>query len=171
MSNAAEDRNNVLQAANLYLRGSPRDHFFNCARAGTFLQALETPPPQPPLNAFGAVPYLTLSGVSQSHAWVQLRSRAELLRAARAPPLAGPGGRPPAVCTPGVRGNAPGALASRPGLGLDDAPGEGYEAARSDSNTSGPRPESDSESLAPRAGAWQCPATVDRPGRPRPGLH
>jgi hypothetical protein len=44
--NVAENHNDALQAANLYLRGSPRDHFLNCARAGTFSQAsgFETTP-------------------------------------------------------------------------------------------------------------------------------
>ena len=36
----------MLQAADLFIRGSPRDHFFNCARAGTFSQAFETAPCQ-----------------------------------------------------------------------------------------------------------------------------
>jgi hypothetical protein len=46
--NVAENHNDVLQAANLLIRGSPRDHFFNCARAGTFSQAfqVETKPCQ-----------------------------------------------------------------------------------------------------------------------------
>ncbi len=37
-----------LQAANLFIRGSPRlgGHCFNCARAGTFVQASETTPCQ-----------------------------------------------------------------------------------------------------------------------------
>jgi hypothetical protein len=35
-TNVAENHNDVLQTANLFIRGSPRDHFFNCARAGTF---------------------------------------------------------------------------------------------------------------------------------------
>jgi hypothetical protein len=46
--NVAENHNDVLQAAtsNLLIRGSPRDrdHFFNCARAGTCSQAFETAP-------------------------------------------------------------------------------------------------------------------------------
>ena len=41
-TNVAENHNDVLQAANLFIRGSPRDHFFNCAIAGTFSQAFET---------------------------------------------------------------------------------------------------------------------------------
>ncbi len=44
--NVAENHNDVLQAANLCIRGSPRDHFINCARAGTFSQAFETAPRQ-----------------------------------------------------------------------------------------------------------------------------
>jgi hypothetical protein len=32
-TNVAENHNDVLQTANLLIRGSPRDHFFNCARA------------------------------------------------------------------------------------------------------------------------------------------
>jgi hypothetical protein len=47
-TNVAENHNDVLQAANfkLFIRGSPRDHFFNCARAGTFSRAFETAPCQ-----------------------------------------------------------------------------------------------------------------------------
>jgi hypothetical protein len=50
-TNVAKNHNDVLQAANLFIRGSPRDpgHFFNrrdCARAGTFSQAFETTPCQ-----------------------------------------------------------------------------------------------------------------------------
>jgi hypothetical protein len=51
-TNVAENHNDVLQAATLFImiiRGSPRDHFFNCtllARAGTFSQAFETTPCQ-----------------------------------------------------------------------------------------------------------------------------
>ncbi len=42
----AENHNDVPQTANLFIRGSPRDHFFNCTRAGTFSQAFETKPCQ-----------------------------------------------------------------------------------------------------------------------------
>jgi hypothetical protein len=42
----AENHNDVPQAANLFIRGSPRDHFFNCTRAGTFSQAFEATPCQ-----------------------------------------------------------------------------------------------------------------------------
>jgi hypothetical protein len=47
-TNVAENHNHddVLQEANLFIRGSPRDHFFNCAIAGTFSQAFETAPCQ-----------------------------------------------------------------------------------------------------------------------------
>jgi hypothetical protein len=49
-TNVAENHNDVasdvLQAAYLFIRGSQRDHFFNCARAGSFSQALETAPCQ-----------------------------------------------------------------------------------------------------------------------------
>jgi hypothetical protein len=47
-TNVAENQSDVLQAADLFIRGSPRDHFFNCAslRAGTFSQAFETTPCQ-----------------------------------------------------------------------------------------------------------------------------
>jgi hypothetical protein len=55
--NVAENHNVVLQAANLFisLRGSPRDRFFNCARAGTFSQASETTPCQIKLQVAKAI--------------------------------------------------------------------------------------------------------------------
>ena len=47
-TNVAENHNDVLQAANLFIRGPPRDRLFNCqfARAGAFSQAFETTPCQ-----------------------------------------------------------------------------------------------------------------------------
>ncbi len=41
-TNVAENHNDVPQAASLLIRGAPRGHSFNCARAGTFLPAFDS---------------------------------------------------------------------------------------------------------------------------------